>query len=192
MFQRYRYRHENLVSRELIKLKQDYGIEHVRFVDDEFTLDKDRTIRLMHKIKSLNITWVCITRADSLDRALIKQMKKAGCVEIHIGVETGSDRLLQLMNKQTKTAVLLHAIKIIKEQGIKVKTYLMYDYPDETDQDRAETIAFIRRAKPDKFTLSRFTPLPGSALFSASSSSWFYPEDAKYVEYKKRLEEACK
>ncbi len=195
MYTQYRYRNELDVKQELLFLKKTYCIEHVRFIDDEFTVNRSRTIKLMDAIESLDLTWVCITRADSLDQDLLEKMKEAGCVEVHIGVETGSDRLLKLMNKQTTSKVILKAIKTIKEAGIRVKTYLMFDYPEETEEDRDKTVKLIREAKPDRFTLSKFTPLPGSAIYKPHQSRrWFYPdeEDPQYLEYKERIVEASK
>ena len=194
MFNWYRYRDASNVFEELTLLKERYEIEHVRFVDDEFTLHKGRSAELMKVIRPLGFTWVCITRADTVDASLLRLMKLAGCTEVHIGVETGSDRLLRLMNKQTTSKILKHGINLIKEAGIRVKTYLMVNYPGETEEDREATIEFMRETKPDKYTISRFIPLPGSAVERVTRQKgavWFYPdEDAKYQEYKKRIEEA--
>ena len=194
MFNWYRYREAVNVFDELTFLKERYGIEHVRFVDDEFTLHKGRSAELMRVLRPLGFTWVCITRADTLDADLLRLMKLAGCTEVHIGVETGSDRLLRLMNKQTTSKVLKHGIDLIKEAGIRVKTYLMMNYPGETEEDREATIEFMRETRPDKYTISCFTPLPGSAIERVTrqkGKAWFYPdEDSKYQEYKKRIEEA--
>ena len=194
MFNWYRYRNEKNVVGELEFIKERYEIEHIRFVDDEFTLHKGRITKLMKAIKSLNLTWVCITRADTIDEKLLNLMKPAGCKEVHIGVETGSDRLLKLMNKQTNVKTLKRGIRLIKDAGIKVKTYLMWNYPGENEEDREATIEFLRETRPDKYTVSRFIPLPGSAIERVTGqkgSSWFYPdENAEFEEYRKRIREA--
>lgn len=196
MFRVYRFRSEGLVRLELMQLMDRYGVEHVRFVDDEFTINRRRTLKLMSAIRDLDLTFVCITRADSLDEYLLKEMKLSGCKEVHIGVETGSNRLLKLMNKQTTSEVLAKGILAIKKAGIKAKVYLMYNYPGETRKDRDLTIEFIKRTKPDKFTLSKFTPLPGSEIgekVKQRGRGWFYPdEDRAYWEYRNRLSEAIK
>jgi len=193
MFNWYRYRSAANVCGELAFLRERYGIEHVRFVDDEFTLHKGRTAKLMKEIQDIGLTWVCITRADTLDAELLELMRMAGCTEIHIGVETGSDRLLRLMNKQTTSKVLKHGINLIKEAGIRVKTYLMWNYPGENDEDREATIEFMRETKPDKHTISRFIPLPGSAIERVTGKyddDWFYPdEDYNFQEYRKKIAE---
>jgi len=194
MFNWYRYRNEINVFEELSLLKEQYDIEHVRFIDDEFTLHKGRISKLMKTIQPLNITWVCITRADTLDANLLSLMKQSGCTEVHIGIETGSDKLLRLMNKQTTSDVLKRGVKMIKDAGIRVKAYLMMNYPGETSEDRDATIEFVRETQPDKYTISNFTPLPGSAverITGTQGEDWFYPDDDRlFQEYKKRIDEA--
>ena len=194
MFNWYRYRSAEHVYDELVYLKEEYGVEHVRFVDDEFTLHKERTVNLMKKMADLDLTWVCITRADTLNEKLVSLMKSVGCTEIHIGVETGSDRLLKLMNKQTTSKILLNGVNMIKESGIRVKTYLMMNFPGESEKDRDITIEWMKKAKPDKFTLSNFIPLPGSATYAyikKNGNGWFYPdEDGAFQEYREKLREA--
>ena len=70
----------------------------------------------------------------------------------------------------------------------------MWNYPSETEEDREATIAFMGEVKPDKYTISRFTPLPGSAVERITGQvgeDWFYPdEDAAFVDYRRRIEEA--
>jgi len=193
MFYTYRYRSADNVYEELVEIKERYGIEHVRFVDDEFTLNEQRTADLMRRIAPLDLTWVCITRADTLSPNLLDLMKSAGCEEVHLGVETGSKWLLDSMNKGMTVEQQLHGIEMVKAAGIGVKAYLMYDYPGEGPEDRDATVEFIRRAQPDKFTLSKFQPLPGSWIseFVPKGEQWFYPdEDPGFVEFRERIKAA--
>ena len=194
-FSNYRFRSAEHVKRELIQIMNRYGIQHVRFVDDEFTVNRDRIIKLMKAIRDLELTWICITRCDTVDREMLHEMKLSGCVEVHVGVECFSDRVLKLMNKQTTEAVLEKGCNLIKSEKIRLKTYLMCQYPGILEEDKDKTVDFVKRVKPDKFTLSRFTPLPGSAMWGkakAHGDGWFYPDDdPEYTEYRARLTEAC-
>lgn len=184
------------MRRELIQVRNLYGVDHIRFVDDEFTVNRERTLKLMEKMRDLELTWICITRADTIDREMLREMKLSGCVEVHVGIECFSDRVLSLMNKRTTEAVLEKGCNLIKSEGIRLKTYLMTSYPNMLPEDQDKTVEFVRRVRPDKFTLSRFTPLPGSALWGKvpppPGNGWFYPDDdPDYVEYKARLTEAA-
>lgn len=191
MYQRYRYRSANNVKSELKYLQDRYGIEHVRFVDDEFTLNNKRVKALCNEISDLKMTWVCITRVDTTSISTLKDMKKGGCVEVHVGVESGSNRLLELMNKKVTAKTLLKGIKKIKDARLRVKTYLMYGYPGETEEDRELTLTFLRKAKPDKFTVSMFTPLAGSKTSkSIANVGWYYPDF--FITYKEQIKEAIK
>lgn len=195
MLSRYRYRSPANVVGELRQIMDNYGVEHVRFVDDEFTLNMGNTMNLMKAMGSLELTFVCITRVDALNRELVREMKLSGCREIHVGIETGSDRLLQLMNKQTTSKDLFEGVKMIKKEGVRVKTYLMTRFPGETEEDREATIRWVREAKPDKLTLSVFTPLPGSSIYdklSEGSPAWYYRDnDEAFLQYRARLMEAA-
>jgi len=193
MFRVHRFRSAENVAEEISFLIHHHGISHLRFVDDCFTLNKLRTLKLCGEIKKYDITWVCITRSDKVDKELLEAMQDAHCTEVHIGVETGSNRLLKIMNKQETTNTYLKAIKMIKDSGIKVKTYLIYGLPTETQADRESTLKFLKKAKPDKFTLSHFAPLSGSG-FSCNphkQNTWFYPDnDRGWQVFKARIQEA--
>lgn len=202
MFSQYRERSPDNITAEILHLQQHYGIQHIRFVDDIFTFNPNRINRLCSKIQGLGVTFSCITRADCLNEEIVGNLKKAGCAEIHIGVETGSLRLLKAMNKSETTAVYHKAIQLIKKHGIKAKVYLMVNFPTETEKDIELTKAFLKKAKPDKFTLSNFTLLPGSDVANNpqryglspgnAGSQWFYLDEKanqRYTEFRKWLEE---
>jgi radical SAM superfamily enzyme YgiQ (UPF0313 family) len=197
MFNNYRFRSPDNIAKEIQSLIDDYDIEHIRFVDDIFTFDRDRVISLCDKIKDMGITWVNITRADRIDEEMLKHMKEAGCIETHIGIESGSQRLLSLMRKNETTHTYYKAGKMIKDAGIRLKVYLMYGFPTETEDDRCQTRELMKLMKPDKFTLSKFVPLPGSYLWEhpeefgikKPKSGWYYPDrkDKGWMKYKKEL-----
>lgn len=180
---------QNIID-EIHQIVGDYGIEHIRFVDDAFTLSKKRIMNLCDLMrKETDVTWICITRSDMLDTELLTSMKSAGCVEVHIGVESGSQRVLDLMNKRTTVETNFRAIQSIKNAGMLSKIYLMHGYPGETETDIAATKQFVIDAKPDKFTISQFTFIPGSAIWR-TPPSWFYPDDNTHINLRREIEEA--
>ena len=80
MFRKFRYRSAENIKVELNQLIENYGVQHVRILDDTFTLIKKRVIDLCDKIKDLEITWACITRADHIDEETIRHMRESGCI----------------------------------------------------------------------------------------------------------------
>jgi radical SAM superfamily enzyme YgiQ (UPF0313 family) len=195
MFTKYRFRSAEHVRRELVQIRNRYGVQHVRFVDDEFTVNRARTLKLMKEIRGLGLTWICITRCDTVDGEMLREMRLSGCVEVHVGIECFSDRVLTLMNKQTTEEILEKGCRLIKRAGIRLKTYLMASYPGMLPEDQDKTVDFVKRVKPDKFTLSRFTPLPGSAMWGKvepRGDGWFYPDNDKdFLQYREQLREAA-
>ena len=176
-----RYRSPENVVQEVQSVQYEFGVHHLRFVDDVFTLSRERTMRLCGLLKPLEITWACITRADLIDSVMLEAMKDAGCKEVHIGVESFSQRILDLMNKNIKVGTIVKGIEKIKRAGLICKVYLMYGFPSETDADVAITKKYFEQVKPHRFTLSKFALLPGSDLWYAPPV-WFYPDD-DYPEY---------
>lgn len=196
MFRNLRYRYPTKIRKELVHLIENYGVQHVRILDDVFTLYRKHVLDICHEIEDLGITWACITRADQLDRALLQHMKAAGCIEVNIGVETGSRRLLKIMNKHETLETYIEAAKRVRESGLILKVLLIYNFPTETSIDREETLNLVREMKPNKFTLSKFTLLPGSDMWlhpekygvGKVHEGYFYPdEDSGWMRYKKQI-----
>lgn len=197
MFSRFRYRSAENIREELDLLVEDYGVQHVRILDDTFTLIKKRVLDLCAEIKDLGITWACITRADRIDDEMLYSMKNSGCIEVNIGVETGSKRLLKLMKKNETVETYIKASKKIRKAGMLFKPFLMYDFPTETREDREDTLKLVRKIKPDKFTLSKFTLLPGSDMWASPEEygitqvhqSYFYPDekDPGWMSFKEEI-----
>lgn len=185
--QYFRWRSPKNIYDEIKAIQERYDIHHFRFVDDCFTANKERVFELCALLEGLDIYWLCITRTDLLNKQLLDAMFDAGCREIHFGIETGSQRLLDLLNKKTTVEQNIKACRMAKSSGLKVKTFLMYNIPTETESDIEATKTFVREVKPDKWTLSKFRILPGSYFWNnyekfdleepSLNSQWFYPEE---------------
>jgi len=163
MFSKFRFRSTSDIKKEIEEVMDRYNISHFRFIDDAFTANPWRVLNLCEALRGLGITWMCITRADWINRELLEAIKEAGCTEVDYGMESGSQRILDAMNKGITVDQNIKAVKLTKETGLRVKAYLMCDYPSETEEDITLTKRFMCEAKPDKYTLSSFTPLPGSS-----------------------------
>lgn len=191
MYRILRLRNPNNIELELNYLQEQYGIEHVRFVDDTFTIHKQRTLDICGKMKLYEMSFICMTRADKIDRDVAEALSGAGCLQVQIGLESGSDRMLTLMNKQETVDDHRRAVRLLHEAGVPVKVLLMMGFPSETEADRQMTLEFLQETKPEAFNLAKFTPLPGSAIPWGGESTFFYPdEDEEWVTYRDQIQEA--
>ena len=186
-----RLRSPESVLGELEHLKTEYGVEHVRFVDDTFTFDKRRTIAIANGIRDLDMTFICMTRADKVDEAIADALKLGGCTQVQLGIETASPRLLKLMNKGETVRDYGRAMSALTNAEVPVKALLIMDYPTETEEDRAITLKFLSEFKPAMFNLSWFTPLPGSGVEWSGETNFFYPdENESWIKYREQIQEA--
>lgn len=182
--QKTRYRSVENVLAELEYMVRQYKISLVRFQDDTFTLNKNRTAEICEGIlrKGLGIEWVCDTRVDRLDSDLLKLMKRAGCIRVKIGVESGSNEILRMVRKGVTVELIRRGVGIIKEAGIPLTVYLMIGFPGETDDDVRKTIRFAEEIDADYNSLSVVAPYYGTRIyktlvnggFSFEKSNWEY------------------
>jgi anaerobic magnesium-protoporphyrin IX monomethyl ester cyclase len=171
---RMRYKTVERVVEEIKYVHDNYGVDRVNFFDDTFIVDDDRVKKLLVGLKELHnrgilYDWHCLTRADRTDPVLFKLMKEAGCSQVTYGIETGSQKILDIIEKQTTVQENLNAIKIAKEAGLKVRAQMIVGLPGETDETVEETAKFIREAPADSFGMHIFVPLPGCQI-------WYDPE----------------
>lgn len=148
-------------------LRDGYGIRHIQFVDDLFLASRIRTLALCDLIiaNRLDMTWSCTARVDTVKPDVLKRMKQAGCWEISFGLETGSNELLQKMEKAARVEISEQAVNWTAQAGIRCKGLFMLGYPGETPETIAATKAFVRRIPLTTMNLSKFTPYPGSPIY---------------------------
>ncbi len=156
-----------MVFRMMKFLNQTFGIRHIQFVDDLFLASRIRTLALCDRIieDGLDMTWNCTARVDTVKPEVLKRMKQAGCWEISFGLETGSNELLQKMDKAARVETSEKAVNWTHEAGIRCKGLFMLGYPGETPQTIQKTKTFVRRLPMSTMNLSKFTPYPGSPIY---------------------------
>lgn len=154
------------VLKEIKFLKTMYGVNGIFFYDDNFTLDKNRAELICDMLieEKLNILWTCQTRADCVELELLKKMKKAGCVELGFGVESGNQEILNLINKKIRKEKVLEAFKLTKEADICTRATFILGLPWETKDTIQETIDFAKELDPDFVEFYLATPFPGTKL----------------------------
>ena len=153
---------------EMMKhLHDTYGVRHIQFVDDLFLASKVRVTELCNLLldSGLKMTWSCTARVDTVKPEVLEIMKKAGCWEISFGLETGSNELLQKMDKAARVEASEQAVKWTAAAGIRVKGLFMLGYPGENLETIQATKDFVRRIPMTIMNLTKFTPYPGSPVY---------------------------
>lgn len=163
-----RYRSGDNIKLELEYLIKEYGIKGFCITDDNFIVDKFRIKDICEKITPLNLKWSSLSRVNTVDEDLLKILKNSGCIEIKFGIESGSQRMLSLMNKQITIEQIKRAITLTHKVGIKVKAFILHGFPGENLESTQETIQLLETLKDkiDRISLFRFVPLPGSPVYS--------------------------
>lgn len=138
----YRLKSPERIVEDIQFFYNKFGIKRFWFAHDAFTADMRLVDKLCDYIieKGLDITWKCTTRIDRIDKDLILKMKRAGLVEMDLGVETGSERMQKLINKNLRLNMINSNIQFLLEQEIRVGMFFMYGFPEETEQDLFDTV----------------------------------------------------
>jgi radical SAM superfamily enzyme YgiQ (UPF0313 family) len=167
---RMRFRDPTLVVDEIAMLHQRHGVRQFAITDDNFSLVRRHVEGFCEALlaRGLPITWDCLAtglRLDSLDEELLRLMERSGCSAASVAVESGSQRILDLMVKQSDLAVAREKIALIRRvTKMRVNSYYIIGYPDETRDDLAATVRFSRRSRAHHALFFLFTPLPGAPI----------------------------
>jgi radical SAM superfamily enzyme YgiQ (UPF0313 family) len=157
----------------------------VYFVDDIFTLKKERVKTLMRKMMdaNLNMPWKCESRADRIDQEMADLMAASGCKRVKIGFESGSNRILKQIKKDETKEDMIRGVKCLKKVGVPITGYFMAGFPGETDQDLMETIEFARSLELDYYSLSILAPYYGTDIHLEILNSGEYELGKQPWEY---------
>lgn len=156
---------ENVLE-HILYLKKIHGIRSLRFIDDTFTAVPSRVIKICKLMieHNVNLKWTCLSRADTLDEEMLQWMKKAGCVRLAIGVESGSQRMLDFMDKGVNIEEALGNILRAKEMGFEIMTFYLVGVPGETEEDINLSIEFAKKTS-NFIAVDTLIVYPGTPLF---------------------------
>lgn len=171
----YRRRSPAKVVEELKLIQQEYNPDSIWFVDDVFTISHKWLSEFNNELKKENIkiNYECITRADRMNEEVIKMMKESGCFRVWIGAESGSQRIIDAMDRRVKVEQVREMIKLSKKYGIESGTFIMLGYPGETEDDIEETIKHLKLSNPDHFTITVAYPIKGTEFFEEVDAKQF-------------------
>jgi len=169
MFKGVRFNSAKYVIAEIENIINNYNVNMLYFADDMFLAHVPRAkeiCSLMIK-KRINkrLKWVAQIRAEYANEDILRLMKKAGCVQVEFGFESGSQRILDLMNKRTKVEIYHKAAAIAKKVGVRFQVNIITDYPTETKQDFMLTMNLLRKVKPNVVQMNLLFPLPGTKVY---------------------------
>ncbi|MBE9545507.1 MAG: B12-binding domain-containing radical SAM protein, partial [Proteobacteria bacterium] len=143
------------------------GIRFFYFSDDTFTVDKKRVIEICRKIidNEMNIAWNAISRVDYISEEIIYWMRKAGCIQISYGVESGSEKIRNFLQKKIASSAIQNAFDLTQRYGIMARAYFIYGCPQESRQTIQETVDLIDRIKPLGTVFYILDIFPGTRLY---------------------------
>src|SRR3989344_2569109 len=164
---RFRSQSPERVIKEIEFLVEKYGVKEIKFYDDTFTMDMERVSKICDLIieKGIKITWSCSTRVDRVNKELLMKMKKAGCWQIDYGLESGDQRMLNIMKKGITLEQSRNAAKWTKEPGIRLRAFIILGMPGETNESIRNTIDFVKELGVDVVAFYALMIYPGNELY---------------------------
>ncbi len=182
---RVRYRSiENIIEEINFRIR-DMRINHFTFVDDSFTIRKDTISRLCEKIIDNNIPffWGTMTRADLIEKEIIRLMKKARCIHLHFGIETGSKETARIIKKDLDLERAKRSIELVQKNNIPVGTFFIIGFPDESEEQIMETYDYIKSINPSRIGFNIFEPQPGAFLYDYLIEKGIISRDASWDNF---------
>jgi len=182
------FRSPEHIVEEIKSLHIKYKTRTFRFFDDTFTARKSNVINLCKALIDVYgekfFSWSCLSKVSAIDEDVLSWLRRAGCNEIHLGVESGSDKILKRMHKGITLRQVENAVQLSKEYNFWVHTFFMIGLPYETLEDMRSTIKFMKKIKPDSINLCTFTPYPGTELYDYCVNRKLIHHDDNYEMFK--------
>lgn len=155
------------------------GVRHIIFVDDLFTVRKQRVIELCNAFldEGFRFSWSCNSHPNLLDADTMRLMRRAGCWQICYGIESGSQRVLDVVKREVRIPRMRETLRMTRAAGIRAKGYVMIGHPTERLDSLAETAAFLKEVELDLCQITKFTPYPGTPAYPTIRDHGAFDED---------------
>jgi radical SAM superfamily enzyme YgiQ (UPF0313 family) len=175
---RIRYRSPNHVLREL-ELLYGKGLRFFYFSDDTLTINKTRVIQICRGIleRGLDINWFAISRVNDIDEDILYWMRKAGCIQLSYGVESGSERIRENLKKKITKDQIKKAFSLTVQYGILPRVYFIYGSPGETEETIEESITLMKEIKPLGAIFYALDLFPGTELYESLKEAGVINDD---------------
>lgn len=164
----YRRRSPQLVAQEMKHIKDTYNPDMIWFVDDVFTIHHKWLTEFAEEVKKQDavIPYEIISRADRLNEEVIKTLKASGCFRVWVGAESGSQKIIDAMDRRVDVMQTRQMIRLAKEHGLEAGTFIMLGYPGETKENIKETIEHLVQSNPSQYTITIAYPIKGTELYN--------------------------
>lgn len=142
-----------------------YGVRDIFFFDDTFLFSRTRALEICTAMieRRIAVSWCCFCRGGEVDPELLRVMKRSGCYQVSIGVESGDPRILSILNKKIPLEKTIESIRYLHDAGIRVHGFFIIGSPGETEESLRKTRSLINTLPFSSIQLSYFSPLPGTA-----------------------------
>jgi len=173
------YRTADDVVSEMEHLVKTYAVKEIMFYDDIFTMKRKRVVEICNLIndRKLKVRWEAPTRVDLVDDELLKLMRKAGCIRLRFGIESGDIDILRDMQKSTDIEKIHQAVIGAKKAGIQTFAYFIVGWLNESIEQYQRTVDMALRLPLDYASFYTATPLPGTTLFKSAVKAGMVAED---------------
>ena len=164
----YRRRSPKLVVDEIQWLQKNYQFDMIWFVDDVFTINHKWLYEFAAEIENRKVvvSYEIITRSDRVNEEVLQLLKQSGCFRVWIGAESGSQKIIDAMDRRVKVEQVRETIKMVKTYGMEAGTFIMLGYPGEEESDIKETLHHLKYSNPDYYTITVAYPIKGTPLYS--------------------------
>jgi len=181
-----RFRETAFIEEEVSKIVRDHRFNHLVIADDTFSLQKNRALEICDILgRSGIVSWNCDTRVTSVSKELLLAMRKSGCQKVAFGVESGSQRVLDLIGKKITVEQVRQAVQWAKEAGIRhiEGNFIIGSDPSETLEDVEMTTDLIRSLPWTFVSVSIIVPYPGTPVACEMRGLNLIPPDTAWEDY---------
>jgi anaerobic magnesium-protoporphyrin IX monomethyl ester cyclase len=182
---KFRVRSPNNIVDEIELCVKKYKIREFNFYDDTFTINESQVLGVCNEIRKrhLKISWICFSRVNTLTRTMVRAMKKAGCKKISFGLESGSQKILDIMRKNGTLEMARKAVNMVNKEGLEVHASFMIGNVGETKKTVARTIKFAKSLKLDNATFFITIPYPGTDLYTLAVKKGYITPETNYCDF---------
>ena len=166
-----RLRSAESVLEEVRRIRRDHQIHDIRFIDDVFMINPTILDQFLELVLSSGerFHWLSTARVDLITEPLLRKLKRAGCYRLEMGIESGSDRILKMVNKGVTRDQVSHALEATRAAGMETIANFIMGFPTETEEEIRRTIDFALRLQPDYAAFFTFYPFEGSKIVRSYS-----------------------